>query len=175
MRGSERLRTVERTTESLTKALPQLPMVETVMIRLIRVGAFGLDDYFLKIFRNLGFTEKTYHVLCVLVASNKREAYPSDLSELIGTSRANITKMLASLEAEGYVERESGKTDARRSLIKITDAGLEAVNKITPLIAGPVADAFAGLTKDELCTLDGLLRKLIVSFDEAKYRADANF
>tara|TARA_R110001592_G_scaffold240929_2_gene501314 strand:- start:143457 stop:143984 length:528 start_codon:yes stop_codon:yes gene_type:complete len=168
MRGIERLRTVERTTESLAKALPALPLTETVMIRLIRVGVFGLEDYFLNIFRDVSFTEKSYHVLCVLVASQKRQAYPSELSELIGTSRANMTKLLAAMEKDGYIKRESGKTDARRSLIKITAQGVKAVNRITPLIAQPVAEAFGGLSAEEMSVLDGLLRKLIVSLDEAK-------
>ena len=175
MRGIERLNTIERTTETLAKALPALPIAETVMIRLIRVGVYGLEDYFLKIFRDLGLTEKSYHTLCVLVASKKRQAYPSELSELVGTSRANMTKVLAALEAEDYIKRESGKTDARRSLIKITAQGLRVVNKITPLIAGPVADAFSGLNADEISALDELLRKLIVSLDEAKHNADSIF
>ena len=175
MRGIERIRTVDRTTKPLRKALPVLPVAETVLIRLIRIGAYGLEDYFLNIFRDLGLTEKSYHVLCVLVASKKRQAYPSELSELIGTSRANMTKVLAALERDGFVLREGGKTDARRSLIKITQRGVNAVNKITPSIAGPVGNAFSGLSDEEKSTLDDLLRKLIVSFDEAKYSADLNF
>lgn len=168
MRGNERLNTVERTTATLTKELPQLPESETVLIRLLRIAGLGLEEHFQKFFLHRGLTEKSYHALCVLVASKNQQAYPSELSELIGTSRANITKILASLEGSGLVARETGKTDARRSLIKLTAKGIEAVNEITPKIAGPVAEAFAGLSAKELSLLDGLLRKLIISFDQAQ-------
>ncbi|MGI1677213.1 MAG: MarR family transcriptional regulator [Cellvibrionaceae bacterium] len=175
MRGIERLKTVERTTEALAKALPALPVPETVMIRLIQILVYGLEDYFLHVFRDLGLTEKSYHTLCILVASKKRQAYPGELSELVGTSKANMTKILATLEAKGYINREIGKTDGRRSLIKITPRGLKEATKITPLISGPVGDAFSGLNTDEISVLDELLKKLIVSFDTAKHNADSIF
>ena len=172
MRGIDRLRSVERSTGPLAQALPELPKIETVLIRLIRIAAYGMGDYFSQVFRGLGLTEITYHVLCILVASKDGRAAPSELSELIGTSRANMTKALAVLEKEGYVIREADKTDGRRSLIILSEAGRATVNKVTPSMTAPVADAFSQLSSDEQKILDKLLRKAIVSFDQAKINSD---
>ncbi len=170
MRGIERLRAIERTTEPLAKTLPELPKQQTILIRLVRVAAYGLGDYFSGVFGELGLTEHSYHALCVLVSSKKGRASPSELSELVGTSRPSMSRVIADLEKDGYVSRESGPLDGRRSIITITRLGREVVKKLTPDVAAPVANAFMQLDSDEQVLLDRLLRKAIVSFDEAKYR-----
>ncbi len=172
MKGSERLKVIEKTTAPLAEALPQLPAAETVLIRLLRVGAFGLDDYLTHIFRHLDLTEKHYHTLCVLVSIGQGTAFPSELSELIGTSRANITKVLSSLEANGYISRMSNNKDGRRSSVMITAKGRQVVEDITPKMVTPVSSAFAGLSSREIIQLDCLLRKVIVSFDDALQNND---
>lgn len=170
MRGIERLRSVERSTEPLAKALPELPKQQTILVRLVRIAAYGLGDFFTGVFSELGLTEHSYHALCVLVSSDKGHASPSELSELVGTSRPSMSRVLVDLESEGYVRREAGALDGRRSVIVLTKRGRDVVNKLTPSIADPVANAFADLDADEQAVLDKLLRKAIVSFDEAKYR-----
>lgn len=70
MRGSERLKVVERSTPSMALALPDLPMPQTVMVRLIRISVVGLGHFFEPVFRELGLTQSSFHVLCLLVASD---------------------------------------------------------------------------------------------------------
>lgn len=168
MRGIERLRSIEKGTEPLARALPGLPKRETVLVRLIRVAAFGLGDYFADVFHNLGVNETAYHLLAVIYGSENGSNTPSELSELIGTSRANITKTIAKLEGQGYVSRRSGKADARRNIITITESGRNLVDSITDKVAQPIEKGFEGLTAEEKKTFDALLRKAIVSFDSAK-------
>src|SRR2546422_6843908 len=103
MRGTERLPAVERSTPPMASALPDLPMAETVMVRLIRISVVGLGQYFEPVFRDLDLTESSFHVLCLLVASADGMASPSELSELVGTSRANMTRILDSLLVDGLV------------------------------------------------------------------------
>jgi len=170
VRGIDRLRSVERTTEPLTKALPELPKQQTILVRLVRIAAYGLGDYFTGVFSELGLTEHSYHALCVLVASDKGRASPSELSELVGTSRPNMSKVIVTLEKAGYVCKEVGQLDGRRAVVAITKLGRQVVSKATPSVAGPVNNAFSGLDADEQAELDRLLRKAIVSFDEAKFR-----
>src|SRR5690554_4708245 len=145
VRGIERLRSVERSTEPLAKALPMLPKQQTILIRLVRVAAYGLGDFFTGVFGELGLTEHSYHALCVLVSSEKGRASPSELSELVGTSRPNMSRVIADLEKAGYAQREVGAIDGRRSVISITKLGRDVVKKLTPAVAGPVANAFADL------------------------------
>lgn len=167
MRGTERLLAVERSTPPMAKALPDLPMPETVMVRLIRISVVGLGHFFEPVFRDLGLTEYSFHVLCLLVASENGMASPSELSELVGTSRANMTRILDSLVADGLATRAVESRDARRYAICITARGRKMATQAVPKLVAPLQRAFSGLSPAEFAALDKLLRKAIVSFDKS--------
>jgi MarR family transcriptional regulator, negative regulator of the multidrug operon emrRAB len=166
MRGIERLSSVERSTPAMADALPDLPMGETVMVRLIRICVVGMGQYFEPVFRSIGLTENSFHVLCLLMASSAGRASPSELSDMVGTSRSNMTKILESLAEDGFVSRSTDEKDSRRLTVQITPAGIRAANRATPKLAGPLREAFSGLSAREFAQLDALLRKAIVSFDK---------
>jgi MarR family transcriptional repressor of emrRAB len=167
MQGSLKLATVKRSTPALAAALPELPMAQTVMVRLIRITVAGMTDYFEPVLRNMGLTENSFHVLCLLMAADQERASPSALSELVGTSRANMTRILEQLESEGYASRAVAVRDARRAVIAITPKGRLATASAVPRMVAPLKRAFAGLTPDEFVLLDALLRKTVLSFDRA--------
>ncbi|GAB3382155.1 MarR family transcriptional regulator [Spongiibacter taiwanensis] len=168
MRGIERLRSIERSTEPLANALPELSKDATILVRLLRVAGFGLSDYFSDVFRGMGISETMYHLLAVLYASEGGRNSPTQLSELIGTGRANMTKVIGNLEKLQLVHRETDTGDARRSVVTITEKGKALMNEITPKVSNPITNAFNGLSKAEQKQLSDLLRKTIVSFDRAK-------
>lgn len=136
------------------------------MVRLIRISVVGLGQYFEPVFRELGLTESSFHVLCLLVASDNGMASPSELSELVGTSRANMTRILDSLVDDGLATRAVEPRDARRFTIRITPAGRKRTTQAVPRLVDPLKGAFSGLSLDEFSTLDRLLRKAIASFDK---------
>src|SRR5271157_5480460 len=167
MRGIERLAAVNRSTPPMADALPNLPMPETVMVRLIRIGMVGLGQFFEPVFRGIGLTETSFHVLCLLMASERGEASPSELSELVGTSRANMTRILDTLATEKFINRLPEERDGRRSVVQITAAGRKAATAAAPKLAEPLQRAFSDLTPEEFAQLDALLRKVIMSFDKS--------
>lgn len=166
MRGTLKLAAVKRSTPAMGAALPDLPMPQTVMVRLLRIAIAGMTEYFDPVLRRIGLSENMFHVLCLLVASENGQASPSELSELVGTSRANMTRILEQLEREGYASREIEARDGRRHLIQITDAGRQATRDAVPQMIEPLHRAFSDLTPDEFATLDRLLRKVTLSFDK---------
>src|SRR3977135_2395323 len=153
MRGIERLDSVRRSTPAMAKALPDLPMAETVMVRLIRISVVGLGQFFEPVFREIGLSENSFHVLCLLMASDRNRASPSTLSEMVGTSRANMTRILDELESDGLVSRASGPgvlhegegdgwgarareaRAGRRYVIEITAAGRRAAQGAVPKLS----------------------------------------
>jgi MarR family transcriptional repressor of emrRAB len=166
MRGIERLDAVRRSTPPMTEALPELPMAETVMVRLIRISVVGLGQFFEPVFREIGLSENSFHVLCLLMASDRNRASPSTLSDMVGTSRANMTRILDELESDGLVSRASEERDGRRYVIEISAAGRRAARQAVPQLTRPLQQAFSGLSAEEFAQLDGLLRKAIKSFDQ---------
>ncbi len=166
MNGQQRLSKVVSSTPRMAAALPGMPMDGTVMVRLLRISGSGLSDFFAPVFRALDLSEHSFHVLCLLVASEAGSASPSELSDMVGTSRGNMTRILEELERDGWVARTVAPRDARRHVIMITAAGREKVRDTVPRIAGPIGRAFSDLTAEEFALLGKLLRKLIVSLDK---------
>lgn len=169
MKGRERLRHVDSSTPRMQRALPELPMANTVMVRLLRIAVFGMSDFFEPVFRGLDLSENSFHVLCLLVAADAGSESPSELSEMVGTSRANMTRILDELVEDGWVTRTTSARDARRQVITITAAGRKKVRETVRRIAEPLQIGFSELSEKELATLDGLLRKAIVSFDKSAH------
>lgn len=166
MKGIERLAFVDSTTPRMAKSLPDMPMPGVVMVRLLRISVFGMGNFFEPVFRAQELSEHSFHVLCLLVSNSSGIASPSELSEMVGTSRGNMTHIINSLEKAEYVSRKVSNQDARRHSIAITEAGRRKVNDMVPKIVDPINQAFSGLSQDEMTQLDALLRKLITSFDQ---------
>jgi MarR family transcriptional repressor of emrRAB len=167
MKGADRLVQVAVSTPRMEKALPDLPMPGAVMVRLLRIAGFGLHNYFEPVFRAMELTENTFHILCLLLAEDDGSASPSELSEMVGTSRANMTRLLEELIADGYVVRAVDSRDGRRHIITATPEGRAKALSVAPQLREPVHNAFSDLSKEEFATLSGLLRKLIVSLDKS--------
>ena len=166
MKGIERLTFVESTTPRMARALPDMPMPGVVMVRLLQISAFGMGNFFEPVFRALDMSEHSFHVLCLLVSNESGTASPSELSEMVGTSRGNMTHILNNLKKAAYVTRTVSARDGRRHVIAITKAGRQKVEDMVPQLIEPINQAFSGLTKTEMQQLDSLLRKLITSFDK---------
>ncbi|WP_428630006.1 MarR family winged helix-turn-helix transcriptional regulator [Sphingopyxis sp.] len=165
MRGAERLAAVDKSVAPMAAALPDLPMDETIMVRLLRICVVGLGQYFEPVFRQMGLSESSFHALCLLMAEQGGEASPAKLSELIGASRAHMSQIVDALSRDALVERISDPNDARRHSVRITTGGRAHVQSGLHDFVGPMEQAFAGLNPDEFAQLAALLRKAILSFD----------
>lgn len=166
MRGIERLAAIERSTPPMAETFPELPMAETVLLRLLRTSLSGLGQFIEPVFHEIGMNDQCFHVLCLLVASPDGKASPSELSELAAISRANMTRVLDLLFKDGHVSRTVETRDARRHTIRITAGGRRAAQRAVPKVVQPLKAAFAGLSVAEKAELDRLLRKAIQSFDK---------
>ncbi len=167
MRGVLKLASVKRSTPAMAAALPNLPMPETVMVRLVRILSSTMTAYFEPAFRNVGLTENIFHVLCLLLSADKGQASPGELTELVGTSKANMSRILDQLVSEGLVSRAVEPMDARRHVIQITPEGRKAARAAVPKMMEPISKAFAGLSIEEFATLNALMQKAILSMDTA--------
>lgn len=165
MRGHLKIAAVERSTPAMAKALPGLPMREAVLVRLVRILSATMTDCFEKVFRDAGLSEGGFHVLCLLLASPRGQASPSELSDMLGTSRANMTRLMSQLSQAGWIARTVQKQDSRRHTIEITHPGRLVAHQACQAIAAPLVHAFSGLNPKEAQVLDALMRKLVLSLD----------
>ncbi len=87
----------------------------------------------------LGLTGRTYMALAVL--QDDRPGSQLELSRLLGCVAAVVVQIADDLEAAGFAERTRDPTDRRRSMLAITPAGRDALER---------GDEMARQVEDEL-------------------------
>ncbi|MEN6483023.1 MAG: MarR family transcriptional regulator [Anaerolineaceae bacterium] len=98
-----------------------------------------------------GTLEALYHLgpLCQNVIGSK-----------LLKSNSNMTTVIDNLEKRGLLRRERSKEDRRNIIVSLTEEGSALITKIFPTHLKNITHLFSGLTREELETLENLLRKL---------------
>ncbi|WP_219834195.1 MarR family winged helix-turn-helix transcriptional regulator [Paenibacillus sp. R14(2021)] len=100
---------------------------------------------------------------CVLVAlhASGRAMVPSELSDDLAVTRANISNLLNVLEQAGRIRRDFDPANRRRILVRLTPEGQELIHQVWPVYEQTVADNLGNkLTPEEQEQLKLLLNKL---------------
>lgn len=160
-----KLAAVKRSTPAMHSALPDLPLDETILVRLIKIFSTSVSDYFEPVFKQVGVTEYIFHVLSLLLSYKNNTCSPGELTELVGTSKANMTRILERMLNQGLITKIDVPEDGRRYQIKITDKGREIATSTVPNLMSSLSDAFSGLSKEELTSLISLIEKALLSLD----------
>ncbi len=90
-----------------------------------------------------------------------------ELGDLALKDAPTITRMLDLMEAKGLVSRKADKEDKRKFKIMITSEGKENHNKIQPLVDAFRSEAYAGLSDDQLNTLEIALDTIFTNLSKS--------
>lgn len=110
--------------------------------------AHGQDD----------ITREQFGILLVLSLTDG--LYQTQIANILGKDRPNITRMIDVLEKRGFIRREKDENNRRILKVFLTDAGLLKVEVAKPLKDRMNAAQYKGMTDDEIYTLVTLLRKV---------------
>ena len=107
----------------------------------------------------LGFHHSQHRMLMHLA---RYEHIPSqkELAEAMGITPAAVTTTLKRLEKEGYIMRTTTDTDNRRNEIRITEAGLSAINESRTLFETVDRRMFSGISEEELKAFTAVLERM---------------
>jgi DNA-binding MarR family transcriptional regulator len=108
-----------------------------------------------------GITGDQYNVLRILRGARPTGLGRGDITARLARRAPDTTRMLDRLERRRLVRRGRGIEDARRSVARITDAGLRLLDRLEPEIEAAMADAMAALTAAELRQLWQLCDRLV--------------
>lgn len=106
-----------------------------------------------------GFTGM-YHALRIL-AKAKRSMSAGDMSELFGATTARTAVLLSTLEKKGFVEKSKCEEDARKTIVSITQKGIDAVNARKEFIFSAIENLLARLEPSEVESLYNIAKKLL--------------
>lgn len=62
-------------------------------------------------------------ILTALFFENRDSVLPSELADILQTSRGNVSHLISDLEAKGWVKRSLGRTDARQIHVSLRSEG----------------------------------------------------
>jgi DNA-binding MarR family transcriptional regulator len=115
-----------------------------------------------------GLGEGRHLVLALLLEHQPRSLSPSELAELSGVTKGNITGLIDGLERDKYVKRESRGKDRRVTPIALTAVGRRLIEKVLPDRFKRIARLMSGLSASEQRSLVSLLLKVQAGLAELK-------
>lgn len=143
------------------KMTKELPIREEVDLNL-RVAVALLDGRFDKMIEPFGITGSQYNVLRILKGVHPNGHARCEIASRMVERASDITRIIDRLEKQGLVERDRTSEDRRISITRITEKGIEMVNKMKPLIEIEHAENTKNLTEAECSQLSILLEKLYI-------------
>lgn len=159
---------VDRITAQWARERPDLDVGPMTVIGRISRLANLLDQRLRPVFAEVGLGNGDFDVLAALRRSGEPfRLTPTELSASTMVTSGAVTKRVDRLERDGLVERTVNDIDARGRVIALTPAGRTLVEQVHPLHLANEDGLLDALDADERTQLAGLLRKLLVSLDEA--------
>ena len=92
--------------------------------------------------------------------------YQTQIANILGKDRPNITRMIDVLETNGFIRREKDDNNRRILKVYLTEKGKERANVAKPLKDRMNAAQYKGMTDDEIITLVTLLRRVRKNIEE---------
>jgi DNA-binding MarR family transcriptional regulator len=127
-----------------------------------------------RLVRNSGLSGADYALLHPLSVSECGVLRTRDLGRSIGWERSRLSHQVSRMEKRGLVVREECESDARGSMIRLTEAGRAAIEAAAPdhveAVRGFVFDV---LSREEQDTLTSLLDRVLEGLAAKSCRQDA--
>lgn len=82
-----------------------------------------------EILKRLDDNSKGMFVVLQLLSQSDKELLSGDISVALDFSTPRVAVILKTLESKGYITRSVSKTDARKTVVCITEQGEKALNK----------------------------------------------
>jgi DNA-binding MarR family transcriptional regulator len=96
----------------------------------------------------------------LLLHVSRGQASPRQLSRVLGTDTAGMTKLTDRLEAKDLIERLRNPGDRRSVLIALTEHGQALVPQLGPVFGRVASQLFSGFSAEEIGALTTMLERM---------------
>ena len=138
----------------------QVPEQE-VYLNLVRTHAV-LDNEVAELFKLHNLSQPLYNVLKVVARVGEVGMPSQSIAQYMVTRDPDITRLVDRLEKELLLERERDERDRRIVLVKVTQLGLDTIQKLDPLIWALHRQQVGHLSREKLELLNQLLVEIRV-------------
>jgi DNA-binding MarR family transcriptional regulator len=139
----------------------QNPDALAAVLRLINLGR-GIIGTVTTHFSEIGLTEARFTLVMMIYRLEWRFGFatPSQLAQHAGIGKAAMTQMLDGLTEADWIYREPHPDDRRKLAIRLTRSSKQRLERFLPGHFDRVGRLTAGLSAEELDTLNALMDKL---------------
>lgn len=115
-----------------------------------------------------GINESMLMALIALEAQKSSAMQPSELSYVLGASRANTTRIADELNRRGWIQRQEIVNDRRGLLLCLTAPGRKFLHDMLPPRYASLAELWSVLNEQEKNQLEQITRKVLGRLDQIK-------
>ena len=145
--------------------LPDLPLEQTLAVRLSILLGRELSARMDQVLRSSGLSEVELRVLVSIFSQAEAGTFPGELCSALCQSPANITRVTDALVARGLITRAPSDEDRRRTQLRVTAEGEALVREVLPLMSAFARELFADFKPEELDQLLGGLRRVFAALE----------
>lgn len=149
--------TAELSTEIRQKR-PFESLEQKAYLNLVRTAA-ALEHAFEEGLKPFGITATQFNVLRILRGAGGDGLCRNEVKDRMVTPVPDATRLLDRLEARGYIERHRDAADRRFVTARISDAGLELLERMDGAVADLHESQLGHLSAPELRRLSALLER----------------
>lgn len=122
---------------------------------------FLIGDYRFKKVTEILHDGTTGMYVVLKILDDNKELSAGDVSEALGVTTARTAVILKTLEKKGLVKKTKSETDARKTIVKITNAGLLSLNERKQKIIGTIENYMSVLNDNDAKNFYDILQKLL--------------
>jgi DNA-binding MarR family transcriptional regulator len=112
--------------------------------------------------RDAALSAADYQLLVPLFEASDQRLRPRDLGRVVGWDRSRLSHQMRRMEQRGLVSREECCTDARGTVIHLTEEGRRAIQAATPGHVETVRRCFIDLlSSDEVDALTSIAQRVL--------------
>jgi MarR family transcriptional regulator for hemolysin len=135
--------------------------LETINFYLLDKAIRTYRIYSQKKLRENGFKITVDQWLIIKVLMENPGISQQNIAEKAFKDNASVTRIIELLVKSKYLDRKVNPKDRRTSILKVTVAGEDIINKVQDLVLQNRKMAQIGITIEELENLNGTLKKII--------------
>jgi len=138
--------------QEIAQQRPFSSLEEEAVLNLMRT-ADCLQRAFQRASRQWGITGTQYNVLRILRGAHPRGLTCSEIGDRMITAEPDITRLLARLKTLKLIHQHRDRKDRRAVCTQISDAGLELLHQMEPVILQMPKDLLSHLSQVEITEL----------------------
>ncbi len=158
-------------TKSLAKLLERYPDADidaiSDFVNLLRASS-DLSAALDNLLAQHNLLQGRWWVLVLLMRQEDFTSTPTDLAEKAGVTKASMTGFIDGLEREGLVVRLQDTLDRRKLLIRLTRAGQQKMDAVTPDYCKKVQALMSCLTPERRDAMLGAVKDLAANIGAMK-------